>query len=224
METSTVGAATTAAASSNTNGPTSGADKALSSDFETFLKMLTVQLQNQDPLNPVESTDYAVQLATFSGVEQQVKTNDLLASLSEQINTTGLSQYADWVGMTARYEGPVHFDGANPVTFNARPDASADAARLIVRDSSGAVIENIAIPASGGQMTWAGTTAGGPVAPAGEYDFQVESYHNGSLTGTTPAQVFDAVVEARIENGVTQIVLFGDNTVSPSVVSGLSWS
>ena len=47
----------------------------LSSDFETFLKMLTVQLENQDPLNPVDSADYAVQLATFSGVEQQVQTN-----------------------------------------------------------------------------------------------------------------------------------------------------
>ena len=44
----------------------------LSSDFETFLKMLTTQMQNQDPLNPVDSTDYATQLATFSSVEQQV--------------------------------------------------------------------------------------------------------------------------------------------------------
>ena len=56
----------------------------VSSDFETFLKMLTVQMQNQDPLNPVDSSDYAIQLATFSGVEQQVKTNDLLASLGQQ--------------------------------------------------------------------------------------------------------------------------------------------
>ncbi len=41
----------------------------ISADFETFLKMLTVQMQNQDPLNPVDSSDYATQLATFSGVE-----------------------------------------------------------------------------------------------------------------------------------------------------------
>jgi len=47
----------------------------ISSDFETFLRMLTVQMQNQDPLNPVDSSDYAVQLATFSSVEQQVQTN-----------------------------------------------------------------------------------------------------------------------------------------------------
>lgn len=46
-----------------------------SSDFETFLKMLTTQIKNQDPLNPMEGTEFAVQLATFSGVEQQVMTN-----------------------------------------------------------------------------------------------------------------------------------------------------
>ena len=44
----------------------------ISSDFETFLRMLTVQLENQDPLDPTDSADYAMQLATFSGVEQQV--------------------------------------------------------------------------------------------------------------------------------------------------------
>jgi flagellar basal-body rod modification protein FlgD len=67
-------AATSSAVAPADNG--SGAK--ISSDFETFLKMLTVQMQNQDPLNPVDSSDYATQLATFSGVEQQVQTNDLL--------------------------------------------------------------------------------------------------------------------------------------------------
>ena len=44
--------------------------RAISSDFDTFLRMLTVQMRNQDPLDPIDSADYAVQLATFSGVEQ----------------------------------------------------------------------------------------------------------------------------------------------------------
>ena len=57
----------------------------ISSDFDTFLKMLTAQMQNQDPFNPIDSTDYATQLATFSGVEQQTRTNDLLTNLGSQI-------------------------------------------------------------------------------------------------------------------------------------------
>lgn len=78
------------------------AKDAINSDFETFLIMLTTQMQNQDPLNPIDSSDFAVQLATFSSVEQQVKTNDLLTSLGQQFELMGLSQLAGWVGMEAR--------------------------------------------------------------------------------------------------------------------------
>jgi len=72
-------------------------------------------MQNQDPLNPVDSSDYAVQLATFSGVEQQVLTNDLLRGLAAQNGTAGLAQMANWVGMEARAVAPAFFDGA-PIT------------------------------------------------------------------------------------------------------------
>ena len=66
----------------------------ITSDFTTFLKMLTTQMQNQDPLNPIDSTDYAAQLATFSGVEQQVRTNSLLADLGTQFGLMGMAQLA----------------------------------------------------------------------------------------------------------------------------------
>ena len=52
-----------------TTPPASKADNRISSDFNTFLKMLTTQLKNQDPLNPMDNSEYAAQLATFSGVE-----------------------------------------------------------------------------------------------------------------------------------------------------------
>src|SRR6056297_3909166 len=85
--------------------PRAGAE-ALSSDFETFLLMLTTQMQNQDPLNPLESSEFAVQLATFSGVEQQVKTNDLLGSLLSGLASSGMAQMASWIGREARTDGP----------------------------------------------------------------------------------------------------------------------
>jgi flagellar basal-body rod modification protein FlgD len=90
-------AATSSAVATADNG--SGAK--ISSDFETFLKMLTVQMQNQDPLNPVDSSDYATQLATFSGVEQQVQTNDLLRSLAGQMGTGLDNQPVVWAGVRA---------------------------------------------------------------------------------------------------------------------------
>ena len=94
MTTSSVTSAGTTSAA-----PTTTSNKALiSSDFDTFLKMLTAQMQNQDPLNPMDSTDYATQLATFSGVEQQARTNELLTNLGSQMAVLGMSQLAGWVG------------------------------------------------------------------------------------------------------------------------------
>jgi len=104
--------------------------KEISSDFETFLKMLTVQMQNQDPLNPVDSSDYAVQLATFSGVEQQVQTNDLLRGLTALMGTSGMAQMASWVGKEARAPVAAYF-GGSPVTLAPTPRSSRRRPRLL---------------------------------------------------------------------------------------------
>ena len=95
---------------------------AISSDFNTFLRMLTVQMQNQDPLNPIDSADYAVQLATFSGVEQQVKTNQLLADMQGKFQQLGMAEMASWIGKEARSAAPVSYDGS-PVTLSPNPAA-----------------------------------------------------------------------------------------------------
>ena len=84
--------------------------------------MLTTQVENQDPLDPIKTEDYATQLAQFSAVEQQTKTNDLLEVLNAQFGQMGMAELANWVGMEARVEAPASFDGgaiavaASPVT------------------------------------------------------------------------------------------------------------
>lgn len=72
--------ALTQSASPNVGASTTKAST-VSADFETFLKMLTAQIQNQDPMNPIVSSDYATQLATFSSVEQQVLANSYLENI-----------------------------------------------------------------------------------------------------------------------------------------------
>lgn len=50
-------------------------------DYDAFLRLLTTQLTNQDPLNPMDNTEYVAQLATFSEVEQSIQTNQMLETL-----------------------------------------------------------------------------------------------------------------------------------------------
>ena len=64
MELSTV-STNSGAATAITSAASGPASSAITSDFETFIRMLTVQMENQDPLNPMESTEFATQLATL---------------------------------------------------------------------------------------------------------------------------------------------------------------
>ncbi|MBT8424954.1 MAG: flagellar hook assembly protein FlgD [Silicimonas sp.] len=212
---------TAAAAQPN---PSPAADRegssALSSDFETFLLMLTTQMQNQDPLNPIESQDFAVQLATFSGVEQQVLTNELLETLATGMGLSGMSQLAGWVGMEARVTAPAAFDGT-PITLAPDPDPAADGATLIVRDALNNVVSREAVPIGGGNIQWAGVDGAGAPLPAGLYSFELESLNQGQVTSTRPVEHYALVDEARQSASGVEIVLRGGAAVASSDVSAL---
>ncbi len=193
---------------------------ALNSDFETFLKMLTAQMQNQDPLNPVDSTEFASQLAAFSTVEQQVRTNDLLTGLGTQLGVLGMGQLQGWVGMTARAEMPVSFDGsAVPLTLKTRP--GTDLARLVVRDAAGGIVQEQDVPSRGGDYSWSGRDGSGNQLPEGIYLISVDSFQDDEVLGSDPVQSQARIVEARLSGGATVLVMAGGQQVSASNILGL---
>lgn len=192
----------------------------ISSDFQTFLLMLTTQMQNQDPLNPIDSSDYAVQLATFSGVEQQVRTNTLLESLAGQFRLSGLAEMASWVGMEARVAAPVQFDGS-PLTLYPTPEAGADRAVLVALDAAGQEVSRTEIPVSTDPIDWAGTDANGAPLPAGSYSFRLETYAAGTLATISAVQAFGRIEEVRNTSGGAVLVLEGGALVTASEVQAL---
>ena len=204
-----------AAASTN-----SASNAVISSDFETFLKMLTTQMQNQDPLNPIESSDYAVQLATFSGVEQQVRTNQLLADLANQMGSSGLSQLAGWIGMEARAPVSAQFNGS-ALTVWPKHDSTADRAELVVRDSVGAEVARQPLAVGTESLSWDGKGADGATLPAGRYRFEVQSFRDDAVLDTIPAEVYVPVIEARIEDGRSVLVVQGDQVIGTDEISAL---
>lgn len=216
MTTSTITTTGTAAATT-----TASSNKPMiSSDFDTFLKMLTAQMQNQDPLNPIDSTDYATQLATFSGVEQQARTNELLANLGSQMAVLGMSQLAGWVGQEARAEAPVWMDG-NPVTMQLTPATGADRTVLVVRDAAGDVKSREEVPTEAGLYDWLGGDAAGDPLPEGPYTLSLESYSGETLLGESPVESYARIIEAR--NGPTgaMLVLEGGIEVLSSKITAL---
>lgn len=199
----------------------SGSEKpALSSDFETFLKMLTAQMRNQDPLNPIESADFAVQLATFSNVEQQVRTNQLLESLGDRMGAMGMAQLSGWVGMEARAQVPVQFDGT-PVTLTLTPDKLADAAQLVVSDANGTVVQRIDVAPQVDQAIWTGVDAAGVPLPEGRYTAELASFNSGQHLSDSPVQVHGRIVEARNADGQITLVMDGGQEVASEKILSL---
>lgn len=197
-----------------------GASAVLSSDFETFLLMMTTQLKNQDPLNPIDSQDFAVQLATFSGVEQQVRTNDLLASLVGGMGASGLSQLAGWVGMEARVSAPVAFQGA-PVDIAIAPDPGSDKAELIVMDSLGTEVSRQEVPLGIDTIEWVGTGHDGQPLPTGSYTLQLASINQGEVTSTRPVSHYARIQEARQGFDGVELVVLGGTVVASENVTAL---
>ncbi|RLJ41203.1 flagellar basal-body rod modification protein FlgD [Litoreibacter meonggei] len=206
--------------SSQSKSPSTTKQSVISSDFETFLVMLTAQMENQDPLNPLDSQDFATQLATFSGVEQQVKTNDLLSGLNTQLLASGMGDMASWVGMEARVAAPAYFDGA-PIEIAANPPSFAARAELVVKDETGSEIQRINIPVSDDPFDWAGVTSGGQPFAHGIYSFEVEAYSNNEVIDSHVPDIFARVSEIRTIDSAAVVVLEGGEIYPASLVTGL---
>ena len=192
---------------------------AISSDFDTLLRMLTAQIENQDPLNPVDSTEFASQLATFSSVEQQVLTNELLTSLSAELGAMGISQLSGWVGMNAKAIMPVNYTG-DPVTIVTEGSTAADTAQLVVKNDAGVEVARYQVPTTRQETAWQPLDVNGqPLAP-GTYNLTVESLLQGEVVGTSAVSVEGRIIEARNDNGVPVLVMnTGQEVISSDIVA-----
>lgn len=193
---------------------------ALTSDFETFLRMLTAQARNQDPLEPLDSSEYASQLAQFSMVEQQVQTNDLLSSLAVALGSVNLDQLAGWVGMDVQATAAFRFD-TQPVAISVHAEPTADKAIMVIRDAEGTVVDQIPVPVDENEFVWAGVDDAGNPMPAGSYSASLQSYNGDELLAENPAAVYSTVVAAQMEGGQIILTLDSGAEISADKVSGI---
>lgn len=223
IDTATATTAQSAGTAAQNNTSSQANASVISSDFDTFLRMLTAQLENQDPLNPMESQDFAVQLATFSNVEQQTRTNTLLEDLAAQLGASGLQDMSAWLGKEAKVTGDIPFNGA-PVTLYPTPVDGAVESILIVTDASGNQVASYEMePGSDTGVIWEGYDDEGYAVPYGTYSFTIvntpaeedATLPNGTIHSYLP------VTEVRSEPQGMVLLLDGDFEVSPDAVEAL---
>ncbi|QBX33417.1 flagellar basal body rod modification protein [Paracoccus liaowanqingii] len=185
-------------------------------DFQTFLTMLTAQLKNQDPLNPMQGTDFAIQLATFAGVEQQALSNRFLERMAGQAGGSGL---AAWIGKEARTTAPVWFGDA-PLTLDIAPHGQADSVQLVTRDAGGREVAREEIGPGQGQIDWRGRGPDGTKLPDGLYAFSLESRRGEELIAETRVGAYARIVEAQFEDG-GRLVFEGGGSAPAAEVTAL---
>ncbi len=146
---------------------------------EAFLKLLITQLQNQDPLNPTDSTEFTAQLAQFSSLEQLSNVNANLTRLEQYQASINNAQAVAFIGKEIVSKGnELQLAGSQPVACEF--DLGADAQRVVVSvySSSGAFVTDITGTALAGgrqSLTWNGRDRNGSPVADGTYSFEIQA-------------------------------------------------
>ncbi|MGI9451877.1 MAG: flagellar hook assembly protein FlgD [Geminicoccaceae bacterium] len=167
-----ISALTSTAATSTTSASVTG----LAEDFGSFLQLLTTQLQNQDPTSPMDADQFTQQLVQFSGVEQQIRSNETLGELASLMQADQLSQSVRYLGAEVEAEGDVFRlgdDGLANIHYSL--ENSASTSLLKITDEFGRVVALKPGENGAGRhgLTWDGMGDDGVQRTDGSYKIEV---------------------------------------------------
>jgi flagellar basal-body rod modification protein FlgD len=192
--------------STSTSTSTTTTSAGLADNFQTFLTLLTTQLQNQNPLDPLDTNQFTQQLVQFAGVEQQLKSNDQLKALLELEKTAQSTNALIYVGANVAVDGSTQkFDGS--ATWNLKAEKSATSAITITNSTGQTVYSgNFTLNKGNASFVWDGKGNDGVQHPAGTY----------KLTATAKDSTGKDVAIATEIQGIVDSV---DLTASPPLLS-----
>lgn len=207
-----------------TNGQTAStsAGASLAGDFDQFLTLLTTQLANQDPLSPMDTTEFTNQLVLFAGVEQQIASNENLEELISLSGGNQAVQAVSYIGKRAEANGNIFQltdDGAE-IGYNLASEAKT--ATILIFDENDQVVffEPVDTTAGSHNFEWDGLGSNDVQLPPGVYSFAVSAVDDNDASVDTTTSVTGIVdgVEVR-EEGV--ILTVGDTEMLLDNVFGI---
>lgn len=146
-------------------------------NYDQFLQILTAQLRNQSPLEPMDANSFTEQLVQFSSVEQAIKTNDSLASLIALSASNEATSLVGYLGKSITAEGAATTLSDGQATWNLNTSAAATDTIVTIRNAAGTIVYSDEGSLAAGQTdyTWDGTTNDATTAADGLYSITVEA-------------------------------------------------
>lgn len=197
--------------------------KTIADNFDTFLQLLTTQLRNQNPLDPMDTNQFTQQLVQFTSVEQQLKTNQFLEAmmLSTQNNTN--TQAVALVGKTVTASGATTDLVDGRAAWLYRIDQPAENTRVVVRDENGNEVysEKLSLEAGTDYIVWDGTTTTGQKLTGGKYTITIDARDSQGryVAVTTEMQ---GIVSGVDVSGREPYLMIGGMRIPLSAVSSIS--
>ena len=205
----------------------SGADFAgakLADDFDTFLTLLTTQLQNQDPLEPMKSEQFTEQLVQFSSVEQQIATNDNLETLTSLGLAGQQGALVNFIGKNIEGVGnqATLSDGLASWKYDLEDDA--ESVSILITNSAGKAVFTTKlndVEAGANSFNWDGRDNADNELPDGDYRISIGAIDGDGTSVASTVRSSGLVEGVEIVNGVAQLRV-GGNIVPVNQVTSVS--
>ncbi len=230
---STGSTASSSSSASTAQAANSAASQSLAGNFDTFLQLLTTQLKNQDPLDPLDTSQFTEQLVEFASVEQQINTNTNLQTLISLQQTTEATSALQLVGSTVTLSSntaTLSNATSTPATWSLSTSTPATA-NVTISSSTGqtAYTGTLALNAGTQSFTWSGQGNNGVTWPDGTYTISVNATGANGQAVTVSTQVQGVVTGVNISQNPPTLTVGGQSvpisqiqSVSNSNLSGLS--
>lgn len=208
--TSTLGSSGNSAASTAAS-QTASSSSQLASNMNTFLQLLTTQLQYQDPMNPMDTSQFTNQLVEFASVQQEIDINQNLESMMSSQNNAALASAANYLGtnVTAVSSSLPLQSGSS--TFYYTTPANSTGVNIVISDSSGNIVDTMNGSAVAGThaVSWNGDNIYGQTEPDGTYTLSVSSTGSNGTSTQLDTAVLGKVTAVATDptNNQTQVML-----------------
>jgi flagellar basal-body rod modification protein FlgD len=208
-------AATQAAGGANKTTASSASSAAAGAtfgkNFDTFLKLLTAQLQNQNPLSPMDTTQFTQQLVQFSSVEQAIRQNTNLETLISMQKNSQAANAVNYIGKTVEMTGDKVgvVNGQGTITYTLPEDAG----RVVISiyDSSGTLVRRMDGDTTAGDnfINWNGVSDSGQQLPDGDYNVEIAAQNATGGAIATSNKLLGVVTQVDYVAGTVMLTVNG---------------